>query len=308
MWCEKRNCPALSLVIKWQITFGFILAGLLPASTPPTPSTEEQSAVIEATRASALSFSDHLPDFICTQVARRWVNQQRGAANLVLAEPRNKLPGKTIRLDGTDNWKLRDTLTVQLTYFGQKEDYKLLLVNGAATKESYESIGGTTVYGDFGSLLGVLFQKSSAAQFVWDHWATLNNQPVMVFSFSVDAEHSQWRIGYQTQEIIKAFKGMVFIEPTKHEVLKLRVNADDIPKKFPIQKSGVELDYRLQTVGNQEFLLPLKAVDWNDTKNVLTKNEIEFRRYRRFAAESKIDFDTPAPLPDNQIKENDPKN
>jgi hypothetical protein len=272
------------------------------ANATPPPTAEEQAGVIAATRAAALSFSDHLPDFICTQVTRRWVDQHRGSTNLMLAGPRNRLPGSALHVDEGDNWKLRDTLTIQLTYFGQKEEYKLLLVNGRKTKESYESVGGTTTYGDFGSILGILFQTSSAAAFAWDHWASINNQPVMVFLFEVKADHSQWHIGYGNQEVVTAFKGLVFIEPTEHQVLKLRVDAIEIPKKFPIQKSGVELDYRTLTVGEQPFLLPLKAVDWNDTNNLSTKNEAEFRNYRKFFADSKIDFDTPAPLPDTQIK------
>lgn len=290
-----RNCYLAALAL--ALAFG----NGASASTP-APTAEEQAAVIEATRAAALTFTEHLPDFICTQVTRRWMNQGRATSNVVV--PRARHGGMdSIRIDDSENWKLRDTLTIQLTYSGQKEDYRLLLVNGRQTKQSYESVGGMTVYGDFGSLLGILFQSSSQAQFTWDHWASLNNQPVMVFSFAVDAAHSQWHIGYEQQEVITAFKGLVFIEPTQHQVLKLKVNADDIPKKFPIQKSGIELDYREQDVGDKKYLLPIKAVDWNDTKNISTKNEVEFRLYRRFSTDSKIDFDTPAPLPDNQIKE-----
>jgi hypothetical protein len=277
------------------------------ASAPP-PSPEEQAAVIEAARSAALTFTDRLPDFICTQVTRRWVNQSRTPSNLVLTEPRSRRSENTVHLDAAEDWKLKDTLTIQLSYAGQKEQYKLLLVNGRQTKQSYESVGGTTYYGDFGSVLGILFQASSEAKFTWDHWGLIDGQSVMVFSFSVAPAHSEWHIGYESQEIVTGFKGFVFIEPTHHQVLKLKVSAGDIPKKFPIQKSGVELDYRLQTVGDHDFLLPLKATDWSDTKSVSTRNEAEFRNYRKFSAESKIDFDTPAPLPENKIKDRVPNN
>jgi len=293
----------------WAMFLGFAAALRCLPSTPAPPTPEEQTAVIQATRSAALSFSDHLPNFICTQITRRWVNQGPVTSNLDLPQARyGRQPAKTLHLEGAGDWKLRDTLTIQLTYFGQKEQYKLLLVNGRETKQSYESVEGTTHYGDFGSILGLLFQSSSQAKFNWHHWGSLNGQPVMVFSFAVDAEHSQWRIGYGTQEVVAALKGLAFIEPTQPAVLKLIVNANDIPAKFPIQRSGLELDYRMQTVGDHEFLLPLKAVDWTDTKNLFTKNEAEFRRYRRFSTESKIDFDTPAPLPEGQIKDGAPNN
>ena len=35
----------------------------------------------------------------------------------------------------------------------------------------------------------------------------------------------------------------------------------------------------------------------------LTKNEVEFRLYRKFAAEASITFDTPDPLPDEKTQE-----
>lgn len=273
--------------------------------TTPPPTAPEQAAIIEATRTAALAYADHLPDFICTQVTRRWANQNRASSNVVFPGLGGSAPS-IVHLEGSNNWKLRDTLTIQLTYSGQKEDYKLLLVNGKPTKQSYESVGGMTVYGDFGSLLGMVFQSSSETQFTWDHWATLDNLPVMVFGFSVDAQHSQWRIGYESQQMITAFKGFVFIDPTQHQVLKIKVNAEEIPSKFPVQQSNMELDYRTQKVGDREFLLPLKAIDWNVSKNVSTKNEVEFHLYRKFSTDSKIDFNTPAPLPESQTKETIP--
>ena len=280
-------------------------AGVALAQNPPAA--DEQTAVIAATREGALRFSDKLPDFICTQVTRRWVGSNQAPTTMIFGGRRMAREPETIRTNEDFQWKLKDTLTIQLTYFGQKEQYKLLLVNGAQAKQSYESVDGTTSYGDFGSLLGIVFQDSAQAAFKWDHWGVLNGETVMVYGFEVAAAHSQWRIGYGTQEIITGIKGFVFIEPKSKQVLKLEVNAADIPKKFPIQRSGVELDYRMQSVGVTEYLLPLKAVNWSDAKNVRTKNELEFRKYRKFSADSKLDFDTPAPLPERQVKEAEPK-
>ena len=131
-----RNCYLAALAL--ALAFG----NGASASTP-APTAEEQAAVIEATRAAALTFTEHLPDFICTQVTRRWMNQGRATSNVVV--PRARHGGMdSIRIDDSENWKLRDTLTIQLAYSGQKEDYRLLLVNGRQTKQSYESVGGMT--------------------------------------------------------------------------------------------------------------------------------------------------------------------
>jgi hypothetical protein len=303
-YCRLNGILASSVVALLAI---FRLAALAASGNEPPPSPEEQAGVISATRTSALRYSDGLPDFICTQVTRRWIERRQANSTTVIKDPEMKRPWRIEKSANEEDWKLKDTLTIQLSYFGQKEQYQLLLVNGKRAKQGYESVDGATSYGDFGSALGILFQQSSHAAFAWDHWGVLGGRRVMVFTFAVIRENSQWRLGYESKEVVTAFKGRVFIEPSQRQVLKLEVSADDIPKNFPIEKSGVELDYRLQPVGDQEFLLPLRAVAWNETRTIATKNEAEFHRYRKFAVDSKVEFDTPAPLPEDQTKETIPK-
>ncbi len=41
--------------------------------------------------------------------------------------------------------------------------------------------------------------------------------------------------------------------------------------------------------------------------SLLAKNEVEFRLYRKFAAEAVVTFETPEPLPEEKTKEQPPK-
>lgn len=272
-----------------------------------SPSPEEQAAVIAETRDAALKFADTLPDFICTQITRRWIAQTQSKATVDFGDPRAPGPAKVSGVYEDASWKLKDTLTVQLSYYHQQEQYKLLLIDGRPAKRSYESAGGATTYGDFWNVLGILFQPSSKTYFDWSHWALLAGQKVMVFRFRVAATNSQWRVRYESQEIVAGLTGVVSIEPNGRRVFAIEVNADAIPKAFPIQKSGVKLDYRPQVIGNVEYLLPLRAVEWNKTRGLATRNEVEFRLYRKFSTDSKVDFETPPPLPRDQVEEALPK-
>jgi hypothetical protein len=47
----------------------------------------------------------------------------------------------------------------------------------------------------------------------------------------------------------------------------------------------------------------LKAVLTSKLARFATKNDIEFRLYKKFETGSTIKFDTPDPLPDDQTKE-----
>ncbi len=297
-----------------------VLTGLIRAvlilrilSAPPIedsiPSATEQAGIIAAAREEALNFTAALPNFICTQVTRRWVGSAPKSSVMIFnPTARMAREPRSIQTPSDDvAWKLKDTLTIQLSYFGQNEQYKLLLLNGKRTNQTYESVDGARSYGDFGNVLGIVFQQSAHATFTWNRWAMLNGQRVMVFDFSVLPADSQWRIGYESQETVTGMKGRVFIVPASKRVSKIEVNATDIPKKFPVQRSGIVLDYRMQLIGEREYELPLRAEIWNDAKGVSTKNDVEFRLYRKFEANSTINFETPAPLPASQINETPPE-
>ena len=140
-----------------------------PPRQAPPPSSEEQAAIIEDVRAYALDYSKNLPDFICTQVTRRYA----------AAPPGSRYGGPS---GSEPSYRLQDTLTIRLSFFEQKEDYKPVLVNGQMTNQDYKSLGGTLVSGDFGTMLNEIFERQTQARFEWDHWATLRGKLAMSFA------------------------------------------------------------------------------------------------------------------------------
>ena len=92
-------------------------------------------------------------------------------------------------------------------------------------------------------------------------------------------------------------------------VMRLTLDAEDIPPSFPVQQARTVLDYDFSTIGDRSYLLPLRAEVRMRSDKLLTKNDVEFRMYRKFSAEAsvKFDVDTPAPLSEEQTKEQAPK-
>ena len=251
----------------------------------PPPSAAEQEHLLERMREYAMSYSKNLPDFLCTQVTRRF------------ADP-----------SGMQFWQSLDTLTVRLTYFEQKESYKLVLVNNQVTDRQYESLGGATSTGEFGSMLREIFEPESHTQLKWDRWATLRGRRAHVFSYRVAQPNSRWRISYEkTQEIVAGYSGLIYMDKATDMVLKITLEAEDIPPSFPVHQASTMLDYDYTKIGDRTFLLPLSAQVRMRQGKVLTKNDVEFRLYRKFSADASITFDTPEPLSEDQIKEQLPK-
>ncbi|MCY4187801.1 MAG: hypothetical protein OXD30_04905, partial [Bryobacterales bacterium] len=79
--------------------------------------------------------------------------------------------------------------------------------------------------------------------------------------------------------------------------------AEGIPPDFPMQEARSRLDFDFIDLSGQSFLLPLKAQAFVRSGRLLTRNEMEFRLYRKFTAEATITFeevDALEPLPQDE--------
>jgi hypothetical protein len=254
----------------------------VPAAIPP-PSAEEQQKVLDEAREYALNYSKQLPNFICTQVTRRY------------ADP-----------SGLEIWQRQDVLTAKLSYFENKEDYKVILVNNRPVDFQPEQVGGTISRGEFGTLLLEVFEPETEAKLTWSRWATLRGRRMHVYEYRV--VKPLFSIRYETESIVAPYSGLVYVDAKDRTVARLRRKADNLPPSFPVQEVFQELDYdQIEIGGGQQFILPLKVMVRSRSGKLLTKNEIEFRMYRKFGAETTIKFDTPEELPADKTTEQPPK-
>jgi len=273
------------------------LSAAKPPAAPPkvqlptAPNSIEQAAIIDEVREYALNYSKSLPNFLSTQVVRRFQANSPGSRySERYTEP---------------SWQQVDLLTLRLSYFDQKEDYKLILHNNSPTTQDYKSVGGATSTGEFGSLLRDIFEPRTHAQFEWDGWARLRNQLVMAFHYSVAQVNSQWGIEYEHKDhIIPAYSGRILIDKDTHVVLRVTLNADNLPPSFPVKMATTVLDYDYVDISGHPFLLPLKSETQMSADGILSRNDTEFRLYRKYSAEAEIKYDiTPDALPADQTKE-----
>jgi hypothetical protein len=275
----------------------------LPASKPieppappplrPPPTSGEQAAAIDAMRTYALDYSRNLPNFICSQVMRRYYAPPPG--------PRSSGPA-----DGEPPWRKSDELLIRLSFFEQKEEYRPMLVNGAMTNKDYKSLGGTLVSGDFGSMLKEIFEPETQTRFEWGHWGTLRGKEwLMAFAYHVDQARSQWHITYDKLDIVPAYHGLIYMDPHSHEIARVTLEAENIPAGFPVHWVQTTLDYDYADISGRKFLLPMKDATLSGVDDYLSRLDTEFRSYHEYSAESelKFDTDTPEPLPADKTRE-----
>jgi hypothetical protein len=251
---------------------------------PPPPSAEEQKEVLEKAREYALGYSKRLPDFFCLQVTRRYIDPS-----------------------GLEFWRLGDTITTKLSYFEQKEDYKVMTINGRMTDVPYQKLDGSTSSGEFGSMMRELFERNTQTRFEWQRWGTLRGKRNHVYEYFVAQPNSKWTVSYQrTQMTTPGYRGLVYVDRDTFEVTKITLEAD-MPPSFPIQMATTSLDYDTIEISGNKFMLPLRAEVRMRSGKDLIKNEVEFRMYRKFGTDSSIKFDTPEPLGADVTVEQPPK-
>lgn len=253
------------------------------AATIPPPSSIEQKQILAQITQKALDYNKTLPNFICTQVTRRH------------ADP-----------TGQENWRMLDTVQERLSYADGKEEYTVVLVNNrAVTNVSHTQLGGSTSSGEFGSMLAEIFSPESHTEFEWERWATLRGRRMYVYSFRVPQRYSQYTIlSVDTgRQIVAGYHGLIYADRDTKQVIRIKLDADAIPKDFPIQSVSLDLHYDFANIAGQEYILPLKADLKSSQGRFLTWNEVEFRLYRKFETDTSITFDPVGAIPEDQLRE-----
>jgi hypothetical protein len=252
-----------------------ILADVLPETnwpSLPAPGHDEQGAVVNGASGRAMRYIRDLPNFLCN-----------------------------LRIDRSENlndngWRKRDVLNVQLGFSERTEHYKLTTVNGKPATVPYRAIGGAISEGDFGSVLAEIFRPHSA-RFHWDHWTNLRSHVAHVFRYEITSAKSEYELHFgtaqgKTASTVTAHHGYVYIEKDTNNILRIEQIADP-PAGFPLRYAVNTIDYDWNDVGGQRFLLPLRAEITMGSASLRSFNAVEFRDYRKFAAESQISFDQP---------------
>ena len=241
---------------------------------PPAPSADQQAAMIAEVRQNALSYSRTLPDFICMQLTHRY-----------------SAPAKTAPEPA---WALRDTLTIRLSYFGQKEDYRVVEVNGRRADKTLGQVRGWTTKGDFGSMLRGVFGPKSETRFEWQRWDTWRGKPVAVLGYSIDRAHSQFNSsGARFLHTVRAnwgASGLALVDMETLRIVRLTVDSTDMPRESPTKEVHISLEYAYQKIGEHEFLLPSQSMSLMTVGEQIMRLDSQFTSYQKFSADTEIKY------------------
>jgi VWFA-related protein len=246
-----------------------VAAAEIPKAVPPTA---EQQRLLETVRENALKYSERLPNFLCTQATRRMIDAA-----------------------GNGAWRTIEESSELLSFYDGQEHYAPLTMRAKAKEGEWPA--SVSSAGEFGSMLKEIFVPSAAAKFAWLRREQVRGRALQVFSYAVDAAHSRYRITYrgsqQKPPVFAVFHGVVAVDPETGTVLRLTLNTEPLPPDIPVRQVALTLDYDEVGVADQIYLLPIAAtIDVRLHKKTVARNEVSFRSYQRFSADSRITFQT----------------
>jgi hypothetical protein len=281
-----RTVEALKLLITGSANLPVPAPPVTTAAviTQPPPSDAELKAILAEVTRNALDYTKSLPNFICTQVTRRYVDQF-----------------------GNGGYRLADIIQEQLSFVDGKENYKVVLVNNLAVKNvEHDQLGGTTSSGEFGTMLFQIFNPKTNATIEWERWGTLRGRKTYVFGFRVLQRNSDYSVfdGASGRRMIAGYHGLIYADVESKMVMRIKLDLDGM-EDFPINRVALDLNYDFVDISGVPFVVPLKAELTSIAGRYSTRNEVEFRRYSRFSADATIifDFNVPDEIPDDQLEE-----
>lgn len=238
----------------------------LPADSFARPSNDDLEGIISGARKQALNYSTKLPNFLCVEVTDRSVDSS-----------------------GSGKWRRKDSFGELLRYVDNHETRTTLEVDGHPSREKRTDMNGPISLGEFGYLLGLVFQPSSQAEFHWKETAALADGTVQVFEYRVDRKHDSMELSDNNGKVYSGFHGLAYIDSSTLGVRRITMEADDLPTGFSIHAASISVDYDYVTVGTHDYLMPVRGtIRLKRGKRESDLNQIVFQDYRRYASQSRI--------------------
>ncbi len=221
---------------------------------------------IEKTRELAFTFSDTLPDYICDQKILRYAAKTR-----------------------PPEWKLKDRLSTEVLFVDGRESYQNTKRNGKKMKKDPKDTGQWSS-GEFGSIMQDVFATNTNAKFVYERDADIGGVKAKVYTYRVAKVSSHWDVRFGGSQIFPSYKGSVWIDRETQRVMRIEMIALRLPEDYPVNAVEMTVDYGPVEIAGKEYLLVTRAENLSCQNYSLrcSRNEIEFRNYRKFTTETSV--------------------
>lgn len=249
----------LRIAVRIAITLGSTGLGL--CFQEPEGLFEKFHAHMKAERSS-------LSQFVCTQTVERF---SRNSAE--------------------HPWKPVDTMQLDVGVIGDQELY-----GKAGSGEFYrrplsEAVGSGVVSTGKFALLARQILDTTAAKYRYKGLGERDGAQSHEYDFDIAQKVSNYRLRSGTLELPVAYQGTFWVKQDTLDLLRLELQAYDIPQKLGLAEAVTTLSYARVPVGDAALLLPVSgSVTLVTMQGVESMNRMRIQSCRRYSTQSEVRF------------------
>lgn len=267
---EKTESPADTAVPSTpSAADGPDMPAAAPVRSGPGKPLGSDDEVITEARVEASRFTEGLPNFMAKQLTSRYFSQTWPA-----------------------RWQKIDEVAADVAYVDGKEEYRNIQVNGSPVDRPPERTG-TWSTGEFATTMEDVLAVPTAAKFKRRGEDRVAGRPTVVFDYTVAQPNSHWTLVSPDDRKFKpAYEGAIWIDRDTRRVLRVEQRTVGIPNDFPLLKAESVVTYAFVNIDSKPYLLPTASENlgcWRGS-GTCVRNTIEFKDYRKFTAESTVNF------------------
>ena len=206
--------------------------------------------------------SRSLPDYICRETTRRWVNGRP-----------------------------HDLVTADATFVHGSDRYSNLKIDGQPVP-TLDGSGGLITGQLFGAQLWTIFRPETATTFTWKDEEKAGATVAAVFSFSFKSRNNS---SYRLNAVYPSLSGTIWVDRQSGQLMRVQTTATEITPESGFSSYQSIIDYAGVAIpGLGRFLAPLdgEAQMCRAFNQKCAKNVVSFADYRRFASTAAIISDT----------------
>lgn len=212
-----------------------------------------------------------LPEYVCTETIQRF---GRASADRPMARI--------------------DSIRLDVAVTGDRELYGRPGARNFYSKSLAEVVGtGFVSTGRFAMFTRQIL-NTSKTMYKYQGQNERPGQPAHEFGFEVDPANSNYVLRSGSVEATTAYQGSFWMHAGSLDLLKVEVQAFDIPEKLGLAEAKTTLHYGRMAIGSDTILLPvLTTATVVTTDGLENLNRIQVESCRRFQTESKLSFAPP---------------
>jgi hypothetical protein len=129
------------------------------------------------------------------------------------------------------------------------------------------------------------------ARFTCNGTKRIKGHKALQYDLTVSALFASYHLSFNNHEAQAGFRGSFWADATTFDLIRLRVEATDVPSELLLRSATTEIDYARASLDGNSYLIPSSAeIVTVFTNGNESRNQMHFSNCRKYGVESTVTF------------------